>query len=475
GLAPRSATPAASAAKGAIAKDEAIQPEPAKSPFELQAAWWMEGKHFVLYLGTTKPESVIPQIDANLKAGGITKHPYFERCTKQPKFASVARGFVDAGKVVSLAKSLVGPFVPGLNARLDELGFGSLRALVINCGYDGREFCAVWELDLPGERKGLGKVLKGSAPIGLKDLPPMPPDVSRFLAVRYDPAATFEAGLGVVETIAMSEGFGVEDAGKNHPEKIRLRREYLAKELDKFIGVSMKDDLLPCLGDKVVVYQSPNEGLAVLGTVVCISLKDPAKAKAVAERVHRGVENVFSAPIKVRRKMVKGVEVRELYSRGFAIFVPTYAVVDDWLVISLYPQGVQGMIMRAKGELPIWKPNADVLTRLAKLPRDGCTLQFCDPTSTAKNLCCLGPLFLGAISGLGGVFRNDSDSDYDPLDLGLIPNGHELSKHLFPNLTVIRDDGKTVRLEVNESISIPLEIIGIEPLVFGASFLGFAF
>jgi hypothetical protein len=47
-----------------------------------------------------------------------------------------------------------------------------------------------------------------------------------------------------------------------------------------------------------------------------------------------------------------------------------------------------------------------------------------------------------------------------------------LSKHLFPNLTVTRDDGTTVRIEVNESFSLPLEFIGFEPLMVLGSFAG---
>jgi hypothetical protein len=459
---------------------EAVPPQPLQAPppeaapegFQIQGAWWVEGKHFVLYLGTMKPEAVVAEVAANAEKGGVTAHPLFARCTAKPAFDSVARGFADAGSVVSLAKSLLGPFVPGLNLRLDELGFGNLKAILFNAGYDGREFRAVWEVDLPGERKGLAKILKRE-PLGLADLPPMPTDVSRFVGMRIDPAATYEAGLGLIEAIGMGESFGAEDDAKTPAEKIRLRREYLAREFDKVIGLSVKGDILPCLGDKVVVYQSPNEGLSVFGTVVCISLKDPAKAKALAERVHNGLETLISAPIKVRKKTLRGVEIRELYSRGFGFVVPSYAVVDDWLVVSVHPQGAQGFILRKKGDLPAWKPNADVLARLAKLPKDGCTVQYCDPTTTVKNLCCLGPLVLGAI-GLQGNFGNDNNSDFDPIDIGLIPNGHELSKHLFPNLTVIRDDGKTVRLEVSESLSAPLEVFGLEVLFF-AGFLGFAF
>jgi hypothetical protein len=458
---------------GRVANKIPVDEEEPASP-QVEMAWWTEGKHFVLYLGTMKPEKVVAEVAVNQTKGGVTSHPLYQRCQKEPKFTSVARGFVDAGRVVSLVKSLVGPLVPGFNQRLDDLGFGNLKAIVFNCGYDGKEFRAVWELDLPGERKGLAKILK-PVPLGLKDLPPLPTDVNRFLAARIDPAAAYDASLSVVEFLAMKEEFGVEDEAKSLTDKIRLRREFLAKEFDKLLALSVKDDILPCLGDKVVVYQSPNEGLSILGTVVCVSLKDPAKAKAVGERVHRGIESIVSAPVKVRKKMLKGVEIRELHCRAFGIVTPTYAVVDDWLVVALYPQGVQGMVLRMKGELPSWKPDADTLARLAKLPADGCTLQYCDPTSTVKNLCVLGPLFFSVL-GLRDGGGNGGESDYDPLDVGLVPNAHELSKHLFPNLTVIRDDGKTVRIEVDESISIPLEIIGLEALIVGGTLaFGFAF
>ena len=95
---------------------------------------------------------------------------------------------------------------------------------------------------------------------------------------------------------------------------------------------------------------------------------------------------------------------------------------------------------------------------------DAVGIQFCDPRGTAQNLCTVGPLFLATV---GQAFnRNDSGGDFDPIDVGLIPNSHELSKHLFPNLTVTRDDGKTLRIEVSESLSLPLEFLGLEPLLF---------
>ena len=429
-----------------------------------KVAWWVEGKHFVIYAGTMKPEAIVAEMTANVAKGGVTAHPLHQRCNKNPGYESIARGYVDTGKVVSIAKSLAGPFIPGLGQRLDDLGLGNLKAVLFTSGFDGKESRATYEFDLPGERNGLGKVLKRE-PLGLKDLPPLPPDVSRFSALRVDPAATYDAGIMLLEPIEIYRLADSEENGKTVPEKLRLRREAVAKQYDKLVGVNIKKDIVPYLGDKVVVFQSPTEGLSVFGTVICVSLKDPVKMKLAAAQVQLGFETLFGAPVKVRKKTLRGYEIRELYSREFGILTPSYAIVGDWLVVALHPQGVQGFILRTKGEIPTWKPDAATTARLAKLPTDGCGIQYCNPQSTAQNLCCIGPMFLGTLD-LRNRFR-ETEADYNPIDVGLVPNAHELSKHLFPNLTVTKDDGKTIRIEVNESFSLPLEAIGLEPLVFG--------
>ena len=211
---------------------------PTDGPIALNIAWWVEGTHFVFYAGTRKPAAVVAEMAANAAKGGVTGHPLFQRCLKTGEFESVTRGFVDTGKMIDLAKNLAGPFVPGLKERLDGTGIGGLKAVVFSSGFDGKESRALYEFDVPGERKGFAKALK-NVPLGLADLPPMPPDVSRFSALRLDPAATYDAGLGLVDLLAMYQDFGVEeDAGKRNPAAvIKARKEYLMRETDKFLGI----------------------------------------------------------------------------------------------------------------------------------------------------------------------------------------------------------------------------------------------
>ncbi len=441
-------------------------------PYTIHAAWWAEGKHFIFYLGTLKPERAISEVVANSKKGGITGHALYKRIQQHPGYESITRGFVDTTRFISVIKSVGGALVPGLNQRLDDLGANNLKAIVFNSGFDGKESRATYEFDIPGERKGLAKVLKGQ-PLGLNDLPPLPPDVSRFSALRVDPAAVYDAGVNLIEFLTLQDSFGPEEDAKTPAEAIRLRREFLKKEADKLTGITIAEDLIPHLGDKLVMFQSPTERLSVFGTVVCISLKDPVKVRAAADRIQRGLEAFAGGQIKLKKKMYQGTEIRELYSPVFGIVSPSYAIVGDWLVIAGHPQLVQGLILRSQGKLPRWKPDAATAARLGKLPRDCCAMQYCDPRSTVQNLCCVGPLFTGLLAAQTRSSGSEADSDY--FDVSIVPNGHELSSHLFPNWTVTRDDGKSIRIEVNESFSLPLEFIGLEPLTLGFGFLGLVF
>ena len=426
----------------------------------LRIGWWLEGKHFVFYAGTASIENAIGGMKANQVKGGLTQHPLYQRCLKTGDFESVTRGYIDTANAIGLAKRLAGPFVPGLADKIDAVGLGNLKAIVFSSGFHGKESRALYELDLPGERKGLAKIIKPS-PVTLADLPPLPPDVSRFSMLRIDPSGLYDAGLVAFDTLA-GEAFGADDQAKTPEEAAKLRKAALERELTKFLGLNVKEDLLPHLGDKFVMYQTPTEGLSVFGTVICISVKDAEKVKAATDRLQRGLETLAGNPLKLRRKLLHGVEIREVYSRGFGFITPTYAVVGDWLVIAGHPQPVQGFVLRHKGELEKWQPDSGTAARLSKMPADAIGIQYCNPKSTVHNLCCIGPLVISTLTR----FNQPDRTEFDPIDIGLIPNGHELGKHLFPNLTYTRDDGKTVRIEVNDSFSLPLEFIGFEPAMF---------
>lgn len=426
----------------------------------VQMAEWVMDGHYVEYIGTAAPSDVINTMRTNSKNGGITNLPLYKRAAGLKGFESVARGFVDVGAALGLTKKLAGPLIPGLAERLDDTGIGCVSSIVFSTGFDGKESRATWEIDTAGERKGLAKILK-NAPVSLKDLPPLPADCSRFSALRVDWAAVFDAGINTTEALLFEEQFGVEGDKASVAELIKVRRDFLRTELDKATGISVKEDLIPHLGDLFVMYQSPCEGLQVFGQCVAISCKDPTAVRNAVDRMQRAVSAGIGNQTKVRKKMYEGVEMREIYSREFGFVVPCYAVVGDWLIMGGNPQLIQGFILRHKGQIESWKPDPGTAERIAKFPKGNLGIQYCNPNSTAQNMCCVGPLFLGAFSAFS--FGRDT---FDPIDVGIVPNAHELGKHLFSNLAATYDDGKTIRVEVNESLSLPMDFIGFDPFLF---------
>jgi hypothetical protein len=53
-------------------------------------------------------------------------------------------------------------------------------------------------------------------------------------------------------------------------------------------------------------------------------------------------------------------------------------------------------------------------------------------------------------------------------DVSTLPNAQEATRHLFPNVSVTTDDGKTLRSETRGSLSLPFDLTGLDTYaIFG--------
>ncbi len=69
-----------------------------------------------------------------------------------------------------------------------------------------------------------------------------------------------------------------------------------------------------------------------------------------------------------------------------------------------------------------------------------------------------GLKFLFSIAPTGVALLNSFTANFAPgahFDVSLIPNALEVTRHLFPNITVTTDDGKKVRIETRASLMLP--------------------
>jgi hypothetical protein len=400
-------------------------------------AWWAEGQHFVLSLATEPADTMVKNMTA--PAGPrLTDNPLFKRLQAMKKFETSARGFLDVPGLAKLAGT-VHKDVPKL---LDDLGVGGVQSVAFWSGFDGPAERLLVELDAPGPRKGL-LTLFGGKPFRLGDVPALPPDVVSWQMTNLDAGAAWDV---VVK--------GYEDVLRLASPKDVADYQAGLQKVNETLGFDLRKELLGALGDRFVLYNTPSDGPLSLGGTMLFKVRDAEKLQASLDQLARSLGKLAGVEVRIKKRTYRDVVLREVHVRqqGF-FFVPSYAVRDGWLAVAFYPQPVQGFVLRSKGEMLAWKPSARVQASFDKLPREFISVSYSDPRPSLRQVFSLAPLIAASVES----FNPDLG-----FDVGSLPNTQEALRHLFPNVAVTTDDGKTVRLEDRGSIILPIELTGID-------------
>ena len=344
------------------------------------AAWWQEGNNAVVAVGPDKPEDVLKRLHGQRPGARLDANPLFKRLKAFDKFETSARAFVDAASFVKLAGTRGKEF----EKLMKDLGLDGLKSMVFYSGFDGEAERGLVEWDMPGPRKGLLTLLNGK-PFTLADVPPLPPDAISWSMTNFDTGDFYDTALKAAEDVAAVAA----------PEQVPAIAGY-AKVADEALGVDLRKDLLDSLGDKVVFYNSPSEGPLSLGQTVMVKVKDAKKLQESLDQSVKGLGKAHGADVTLKKKTYHGVEMREVHvtQQGF-LFVPSYVIYKDWLVIAPFPQQVQGYILRAKGDLAAWKPNQRVRKSLEELPKEFISVSYSDPRPSVKEILSIAPLIGG--------------------------------------------------------------------------------
>jgi hypothetical protein len=415
---------------------------------QLHLAWWVEGKHAVFTFGTDIPQACV---DRMIKPGSrLSSHPLFRRVQGFKKFETGARAFLDVASIVKIARTRS----TEVSKFLSDLGLEGVSSWTFYSGFEGTSERALSELELKGPRQGLLRLLSGKT-FTLKDMPAIPPDAYSWSATNFDPSLFYDVGLKAVESgVALFS-----------PEMAPMIGGFL-KQADDALTINIRRDLLGSLGDRFAMYASPVDGPLSFGQVYMFKVKDAAKLQTSLAQSLRSIGKLVGVEVTLQKKTYHGVTVQEVHVRqqGF-IIVPSFAIQGDYLAVSLFPQPIHGFILRSKGELPVWKPSAHVEAALQKLPRGFVAISVSDPRPTLRQLLSVAPFIGGAIAS----FAPEAN-----VDVSSIPNGHEVTSHLFPNVTVVSDDGTSVRSDTLASLMLPFDLVGIDSyilLTFGSGFL----
>jgi hypothetical protein len=420
----------------------------------VHVAWWVEGKHAVVTAGTDPPEAAVKRV-TDRGSARLTEHALFKKVRDFKEFETGTRGFLDVAGLFKVARGR-GKDVEKL---LTDLGLDGLRGVTFCSGFDGPAARSVVEIDMPGPRKGLLRLAAGK-PFTLADVPPVPDDAASWSMTNFDAGAFYDLAVPALEQVVRLVS----------PDDAKEVAAAL-KAIDDALGIDLRKDLLAALGDRFATYSSPAEGPLTLGQTYLFQVKDEKKLREALESAVKGLAKTTGAEIAVKKKTYRGVELSEVHVNvpGF-IFIPTYAVHKGWLVVSYYPQAVQGYVLRAAGELPAWKPDAQTAATLAKLPKEYTSISVSDPRPALRLLLSFAPLIARSVQqGL-----EQSGIKTFPLDIGSLPNANEATRHLFPNVSVTTDDGKRLRLDSRTSLQLPFDLVGLDSytlLVLGGFFV----
>ncbi len=399
--------------------------------------WWLEGKHAVVRVGTGRPSELVETI-AGKGGARLTGHPLYKRVTGFKTFRTAARGFIDMGPFVQMGSK----HSKETAKLLSDLGADGMKSVVFYSGFQGGAERGLVEIDLPGPRKGIPGLVKGK-PFRLEDVPSLPPDVVSWSMTNLDLGAVFDLSVKTAENAML---LVAPDAAKEVQAGL--------KQANDVLGIDLRKDLIGSLGDRFATYNTPSEGPLTLGQTVLFKVKDEEKLEQALEQAIRGLAKAGNADVRIRKRAYRGATLREIQfqERGFP-FRPTYTIHKGWLVVSFFPQQVQAWVARTKGDMRSWKPSPSVQATFKELPQQAIAITYSDPRPGLKQLLSLAPLIVAAIESAS------QDIDFD---VGSIPNAQEVTRHLFPNVSVMTDDGTMVRLESQASLALPFDLGGLD-------------
>lgn len=401
----------------------------AELPF-VHVDWWTEKDDFILTIGSGEADAYIKQLDA--KTAGLAANPTYKKLLEVGDFPTRSRSFVD---VPSIART-VDNVSPEAARTVDELGLRGLGAIFSISGYDGPAQRTLTEMETIGARKGLLAAMSHTK-ISLKDLPPLPSDMTTFSAGNTNSGKVYDSILGVVENIGR---IYVPDQVDNVKAGI--------KGFEDIIGVDLKKDLFDSFDDLAVQYSSPSEGLLGLGGATLFKVKDEAKLKKAIKAIAAALPQIPGVESSMKKRTFRGVEILEFHANTPGSFtVPSFCVYKGYFAYASYPQQVQGYILRVEGILPSWKVDERLTKALAAFPKEFTGISYSDPQPAVQAVIAAAPMAISVLNGFTKLLPG-----LEPFDISQIPHAQEATLALFPNLSVTTDDGKKIRIDSRASI-----------------------
>jgi hypothetical protein len=421
----------------------------------IKVAWWVEGNHLVFTVGTEKPEHTINLVkDGGVNRGNITAMPLYRETINFKAYETSARGFIDLKGLLAVLRKL-GPEAQKI---VDDLGLAGLQSLTFQFGYEGKAQRSTFSLNLAPELKGLLALVGTPRPLDLKELPGVPPDATTVSMSRFDLATLYDAALLTTEVIVRTF----------YPQDEPKLRDGL-KELQQMLGVDIRKDLLGALDSTCVIYSAPSEGPFNLGLAFAFKVKDEKKLNDSLTTLFKNLKDNVGINTQVRKRAYRGGEIHTVtfFEGGRPLpITPAYTIHKGWFVVGIFPQTVQGWVLRnSGGNYSTWKPSPLLAKAVADAQKNpnvkllGVTQL--DPRKSMNTIFSLAPL-IGSLAYMGTEGRFDN---------AMLPATQSVTEPLFPNVSLLVQEGTTFRYESYSSVFMPIDISGVEMVIPFAWFM----
>ncbi|MCY2929296.1 MAG: hypothetical protein NTV86_07325 [Planctomycetota bacterium] len=238
-----------------------------------------------------------------------------------------------------------------VDAVMAALGVSKITTIAGSMGVVGKDLLTQVRLVSPAPHKGL-LMLAAGAPLADNALAHVPGDAHLAAAWSLSPEALYAEVLDVAQAAGWAGGDGFA-AGE--------------KRVQEMLGLSLREEILPAFGDTWVLASAPSWGGTLTGTMLTVSVKDPAKAAAVTAGIEGFLARMLVPPPapaadgddinrpvprprkswSIERRKVGQTTVTFLLRRGEMMPVsPAWAIHEGRLYVALWPQVIESAIVR---------------------------------------------------------------------------------------------------------------------------------
>jgi hypothetical protein len=420
---------------------------------EIQLAWWAEGEHVVLSLGKQAAQKSLRVIDG--RQSNASNMPWFKELAGFKRYETDMRGYIDLAAVVEhvtefgLGETTLEKIKNRFTRQvvLRHLGLTGLKNATFLLGFDGKYQRSTIRVAVvePARRTGLLILASGPLPFAADKLPVMPPDTDYVSVTHVDWNNLHDYVRTSYGLLAMSRLVASGEIPGRFPD------------LNRLVGGDFRKDLLDQLDSTVISYGGHSEGPFFLGQGFAIKVKDEEKVRkslvSLAEKVSEIKEVAdFKEYLKLQKTVFRG---QPMYCFNRVPYFPlSFTVHKGWLVAGLYPQTVQGYLLRSGGNYRVWKAPPELAEALAKERKENghsklLGVNVSDPRPAITIGLSLMPVFF-QMAGLSSI---------QVVDVSKIPNSQAINEWLFPNVRLFFDDGNALRWENHYSINEPDDIL----------------